>query len=489
MIRQSVALILFLFSTQKSFSQNENNVWYFGSTGAGLDFNNCDPIVLTNGFNAAHMWEGAASITDQITGQLLFYSDGISIYNANHVVMNNGFAQALWNGVAQNIILRKPGAGEIYYLITPEVQAASGWINLIHPNGINFATIDMSLNGGLGSVTTAFNALIDSPNCEMLAATKASNGEDIWVVSHRYGSNRFCEFQITSAGLNTTPVYQDIGPVIFTYQSGTPGISSFDAIGGLRFSPDGSKLAMTTFYNGITCLFDFDKSTGNISNPIQLQINSGGYGISFSPNNTKLFIAGEDTSTIIGPHPANGKVFQFDISSGIQSTIQSSITQIYNCSDCSFATMKLAPDGRIYLAHYTEAHPAGDGYIDVINDPDSSGLLCNFSHNEIYLNGLLGSWGLNNSIEQTDFCRETGVHVLCRDNSFSLIPNPASSTVLVHIPGKNGTLSVKDCSGKVMKQLYLQDTQEVDISDLPPGIFLMELDTDNGVLTEKLVKE
>jgi hypothetical protein len=68
------------------FSQGEANIWYFGQN-AGLDFNGGSPVALTNGQLATD--EGCATISDT-NGQLLFYTDGITVYNKNHSIMANG---------------------------------------------------------------------------------------------------------------------------------------------------------------------------------------------------------------------------------------------------------------------------------------------------------------------------------------------------------------------------------------------------------------
>ena len=67
-------------------SQNETKKWYFGNQ-AGLDFMTSPPTILTNG--VINTVEGCATISDA-AGNLLFYTDGITVYNKNHVVMANG---------------------------------------------------------------------------------------------------------------------------------------------------------------------------------------------------------------------------------------------------------------------------------------------------------------------------------------------------------------------------------------------------------------
>src|SRR6267154_2646908 len=69
-----------------SFAQKEDNIWYFGRY-AGLNFNGASPIVLNDGMT--NVDEGTASISDSL-GNLIFYTDGLTVFNRNHIPMPNG---------------------------------------------------------------------------------------------------------------------------------------------------------------------------------------------------------------------------------------------------------------------------------------------------------------------------------------------------------------------------------------------------------------
>src|SRR4051812_8983429 len=78
---------LFIVSNGISFAQKEKNIWYFGNK-AGVDFNSGSPVVLHD--SKMNSWEGCASIADRNTGQLLFYTDGVTIWDRNQNTMSNG---------------------------------------------------------------------------------------------------------------------------------------------------------------------------------------------------------------------------------------------------------------------------------------------------------------------------------------------------------------------------------------------------------------
>src|SRR5689334_20241397 len=96
-----------------SQAQKENNVWYFGN-GAGIDFNSGSPVGLNNG--ALFTVEGCASIADA-SGNLLFYTDGVTVYNKVHSVMTNGLGLLGGNSSSESaIIVPMPGSSTLYYI-------------------------------------------------------------------------------------------------------------------------------------------------------------------------------------------------------------------------------------------------------------------------------------------------------------------------------------------------------------------------------------
>ncbi|TXI67741.1 MAG: hypothetical protein E6Q46_02540 [Flavobacterium sp.] len=69
-----------------SFAQGEANIWYFGNK-AGISFNSGVPVPLLDGQMQAD--EGCATLSDA-NGNLLFYTNGITVWNRNHQIMPNG---------------------------------------------------------------------------------------------------------------------------------------------------------------------------------------------------------------------------------------------------------------------------------------------------------------------------------------------------------------------------------------------------------------
>ena len=368
-------------------AQKQANTWYFGN-GAGLDFNNgCVPSVLTDGM--INGFEGCATISDKVTGQLLFYTNSENIWNRNHQFMPNGNLVQSGNTITQVLIIEKPGSDSLYYILTSEIQSYSG-------HGLKFHEVDMSLNSGFGGITYKDSLLYQSPVTEKITAVRHANGTDIWIIAHEYGSQNFLAFQVSSSGINLTPVISALGKI-------HADAMTFDAIGEMKASPDGSRLAVVTLHQPDIELVDFDNSTGIVSNLIRLPEtggydtignSSGFYGLSFSAGSSMLYASKLNMSGLGSP----GLIIQYDVSSNDSATINNSRVDVFTTTSTNLYSMKLAPNRKIYVGH-NQAN-----YIGVINFPDSAGTACNYIDNGVYLGGKTSSWGLNNLMEYGNYC-------------------------------------------------------------------------------------
>jgi hypothetical protein len=119
-------VILLLCFSKIAFSQKEGNIWYFGGK-AGISFNSGSPVALTN--SAMFQYDGCATISDS-NGNLLFYSNGVDVWNKNHTIMDNG--NGLLGGYASTqscVAVKKPKSDSIYYLFTvDDVAGPNGFL-------------------------------------------------------------------------------------------------------------------------------------------------------------------------------------------------------------------------------------------------------------------------------------------------------------------------------------------------------------------------
>lgn len=325
-------------------SQNQAKKWYFG-TQAGLDFMTTPPTALING--TMNCSEGTACISDA-SGNILFYTDGMTIYNSAHLAMTNGTAMAANNNACQSsVIVKQPGTSNIYYVF------------LMQGNGGDFyySIVDMSLSGGLGAVT-ASNVLVSSVMTEKLTATRHCNGTDVWIITHNWGNNQFSARLLTATGLSA-PVNSNVG----TMHNGTVN----NVLGCMKVSPTGKKIGLGIWASINTFeLYDFDNVTGVVSNSLVLGTTfAQAYGVEFSPDGSKFYGSCE---TNVGT-----SIYQWDMCAGTPAAI---IASQYTVVTASLGVVRngiqVATDGKIYVARNTQ------GSLGVINSPNLAGAACNY---------------------------------------------------------------------------------------------------------------
>lgn len=307
------------------------------------------------------------------------------MHNSAQSVMANGTGLFGNTSTTQSaIIVKQPGNNSLYYVFTAAPTGGN--------NGFCYSVVDMALAAGLGSVTVK-NAQLFTPTCEKQVAVRHCNGRDVWIVSHHFGTNEFRSFLLTGTGISSTAIVSAVGE---TPAGGGSGVGS--TAGHLKISPDGKKMAMATYSssvpfslgNGGFFLFDFDASTGIVSNSVtlvngqNLQPGTGAYGLEFSSDGTKLFGTTSPTGTL------SSVLYQWNIclpSSSI-ATSQYSVP----LPGLAAGSLQRAIDGKIYLAvNNTQS-------LSVINTPNASGVAINFVANVIDLAPGSSRLGLPNFI-------------------------------------------------------------------------------------------
>jgi len=380
-----ISIICLISGSDISIAQKEPNIWYFGDS-AGIDFNQSPPVALTDGVinpppvGIAPSSEGCASIADKSTGKLLFYTNGETVWNSTHTPMPNGTGLfGHFSATQSAVIVGMPGDATKYYIFTADIT------NVVIPKGIHYSIVDMTLNGGLGDITVK-NIFLFKPATEKLTAIHHSNCTDIWVIAHQWDSDAFYAYLVSDAGI-ASPIISKVGSL---HWDGGNGFDN-ETLGQLKVAPNGKKLALA-IYNDNSIpendveLFDFDNTTGIISNAVYLPTISKAYGISFSPDNSKLYVS----FAVIG----NGELWQYDLlaGGGDPNAIRASKTVIFTSSSSAYYPLQMAPDGKIYLAR-------ASNYLGVINNPNAAGLACNFIEDGFDLNGQSSQASLPGFIE------------------------------------------------------------------------------------------
>jgi gliding motility-associated-like protein len=361
-------LILLIISIKclTSFSQSEN--WYFGEN-AGLKFTEGNVEVVSDGSISTK--EGCSTISNE-NGKLLFYTDGITVWNSNHDRMDNGYGLYGHPSSTQSgVIVRNPGDQNLYYIFTIAEKN--------DPYGLRYSIVDITQNSGLGKVIQK-NTLIVNNTYEKIAAVRHCDSSGIWLIVHDWNSSNFMSYLISEAGLALTPIISSVGIAHNGGVANRPGY--------MKSSTQGDRIAMAI--NGplnTIEVFDFDNNTGIISNPITISSTEYryAYGLEFSTNGRFLYVT---------KRFAPSKIYQFDLDSETNNDVVSSATVIASDpAELVYAALQLGIDGKIYVAK------SGYGYLGVINDPNLKGTSSNFVDDAIYLNGNKSQLGLPTFIQ------------------------------------------------------------------------------------------
>jgi gliding motility-associated-like protein len=347
----------------------QNNNWYFGNR-AGFNFNTTGgqpiPQIHTNSQITAD--EGSSTISDK-NGNVLFYTNGVTIYNRQHQPMING------NAIGGNIsacqaaiIIPQPGNDSIYYIFTTDA------IENNFVNGYRYSIVNINRDNGNGEVISK-NQLLWSSCTERLTAARHRNGTDVWVITNDNDSNIFRAWLLSCNGLGASPVVSTVGVVMNAHALTNNGY--------MKVSPDGKQLCQThfpfvdpdQFSPNFVQLFSFDNATGAISNPLQVGESDAQYlNCEYSPNSELLYLT----------RPQDKKIEQLECRLPGLPAIHSS--RVIMNPVMSFHGIQLAPDEKIYLIRTGNTASR-------IEYPNIKGVGCLFSRDTIRLYPGLGQLG------------------------------------------------------------------------------------------------
>ncbi|MDR2765259.1 MAG: FG-GAP-like repeat-containing protein [Tannerella sp.] len=301
--------------------------------------------------SAMNSIEGCITVSDR-NGQLLFYSDGISIWNRNHGEMTTGLTGGVIGNNIVNFyasqsatVMPHPGNANQYIVLT---------IGINGDNDLAYTVVDMTLNGGLGGVTQKNIPLTGAKGTlgENVTTVKHANGTDYWIVATGKGSganSALNVWKVTSVGVQASLYNYAILPA-----NTDP---SYTINGYLRFSLDGKYFAWAEAlnfqyapgYNRDFFFGEFDPSTGVFSNIKAMATPSSSqemscYGVEFSPSGKILYISSSlgDQSVLL--------VYRFEDLLASSNPGGLSHKKITNPASRSVQALQLGPDGRIYGA-------------------------------------------------------------------------------------------------------------------------------------------
>jgi hypothetical protein len=495
-------IVLIIIAAQVAVAQNRNSVWVFGDS-SGIDFGSGVALPIVSAMDGRG---SCASISDT-NGELLFYTAtmpeyfgpaGVEtfVFDQNHNVMQNGDSIVGRGWYQELVIIPNPANDSTYYLFS---------ISVTENYGLVYSIIDMRLNGGLGAVTQKNIQLQNFKLVDCINAIKHGNGKDWWVIFRKSdfpsGSNSdFFTYLVTANGIQNVSIQ-------------TIGSQNRTNLGHIAFASDGSRIVYSNLLGTIE-LFDFDRCDGLLSNTITVGSDPGfppfdmTWGCEFSPDGSKLYVStNSDTSYL----------FQYNMNAP---NISASKDTLFSISNIEYAlgALKRGPDENIYLSGwYNDGFNAPYPYADslynmynmnlsVINQPDSLGSLCDFQPYSFYLGGKRTYLGLPNNPDYDlpplagspcDTLVGIGDAPQIQQSALNVFYHTAWEKAFINasnLKGKNGKLLLYDMQGKIIHQepLRIQNgyyTRDLSMQGKAHGVYLVIVQTEEERLTKKIITE
>ncbi len=381
---------------------------------------------------------GTSSVANR-QGQMLFYTNGVRVYNANNATMPNGnglrggnpgnLSSLIGNATLQSTcIVPFPKDTNRYYVFV--LNAKEDELNLM-PNPLTYSIVDMRLDNNRGNVVAGSKNLVLDTNALSggMIAVQGSNC-DVWLLVHEYENPVFKAYHITEDGLDPNPVLSTTGtqlqgPAVCNIACSLLGVpigplfstldnmAAYGARTTMSVAPNGQLISVANFVpfclTGITygvsgvLLCRFDPATGVVSDGIVVDENLQAASVAFSPDNSKLYMVHNNvydslgTGTIFGfpgiqdqdsvtvsPY-AYYQLLQYDISSYNAATITATRTVIdSNVKTSEYSTLRLYNE-KIYVnndpAAFTRSMDStgSSAWVGVIDKPNAAGIACGYN--------------------------------------------------------------------------------------------------------------
>ena len=365
-------------------AQKNDNIWVFGYAYTQenpdttlrliLDFKDSLKVIYDAG--SMRVDKTSAMICDS-SGKLLLFSNGCYIVNASDNEVQG--SQGLNPGIVSNIFCSDGGGYNFWQnmilLPDPSIQTIFHFFQLPavllgqfpFVKNILHTVVDISANNGQG--TTLFKNQVvvnDTMHYDGMHAVKHANGRDWWIIGAKWNSNKYHIMLLDPNGISAKA--QSIGD---------PTMCEIDwASGQIVFSPDGSKMARYNPCDDVR-LFDFDRCTGELSNPLHIPVFDSADslsplgGVAFSADGRYLYLG------------SIRLLYQYDLQAAdiAGSRITVAVSDGVSCSFLQrFGIMELGPDGRLYVNGLT----GGDHCMHRIKSPEKPGIACEVEQRYFY---------------------------------------------------------------------------------------------------------
>src|SRR6266850_147249 len=360
-VRKDFFLLLAVLVSAGALAQNlSQQNWYFGNSTNGIRFNraNNKPAIVTN--KAVPFGTGGSAVaTNPSTADVLFYTDGNTIYDATHVAMPNGSGLNALSSANQPVaICAVPGQKDKYFVFTNNTNFTTG-------GSISVSIVDMALFGNSVFPSPAFGDVSNPKNVavpglinrsEGMIIVPHANGTDFWLITQQNSSPTYSATLINAASF-TSGTYTTISTSVGLYPTTAANFSYYAKTKKLAVAPqDPSTDALILTFDDATGGFTFDQYILNSGKPTTA--NQSIYDIEWDPKGQYLYLSRTGEAGI------NADVLQYDY---LNPTI--TLTSILSTPVFRSYGLQLAPDGAIYYLY--QATAGGPFLVDTFTKTDT----------------------------------------------------------------------------------------------------------------------
>ena len=416
----SLLLLFLICSGQLSAQDLTRHNWYFGNSNNGIRFSRSDNSATLISNKAPLGMGGSAVATNPVNGNLLFYSDGVNVYDITHNPMPNGTGLSGNPAGNQAVAVAKvPGSTSQYYVFTNTASGAAG-------GTVSYSIVDMTLPGNataptpaIGDVASKNNVIAGIPNrSEAMIIIPHENRRDFWLITRENGSPNY-----------SITLFDNSGTVPRSTNNTTLGL--IDVAANFSYHPASGRIAVSPqeANRGIEIL-NFNPATGALTynqRILNSAVNSTRpqaiYDTEWSSNGQYLYISRQ------GEPGIQANVLQFDFLN--QTTTLASVLPQPNTIFQSFG-LQMAPDSAIY--HLYQAVNGGPFLVGSLTNTDTVASEVNYDptafNSNPNFNGMqFPSFAPKDSIEFTvDFVSEGN----CANTPVSFYPtvDPAADSLI-----------------------------------------------------------
>ncbi len=399
---EEIAKSELLFISNCSPINNTESTWLFGYQ-AGLNFNSGVPVYDNSADVNNTMLGNHEAIVSQCNaaGNLLFYSNGVTIWDKNHLMISNGIGGDE-SSATGSMAIPNPANTNQYYLFNTSLSNGLVY-SIINISGTQASVVSNSNNVPTPAGYIQQNGTLWSG--EGITAIPSCNN-DYWIIVHGKKAeydNYIMVYKLSTAGL-----------VFHSEQS----LNSFNGyFSTIEASPNGKKVLVSEFVGNNMYLCDFNPVNGSFTG-VTILPRERMYGTSFSPD-SKLFYGIMETT---------GEVFQYELAAPNVFLSELKVGTLINTFSVKRLGMQMGPDHKIYISRNMQQ-------MAVIHAPNerstlSQPNLCFFDNNGPFLDALPASAGLPNMIDakQIEFSSDTIYSTEERCDTYTFSSNICASS-------------------------------------------------------------